>query len=638
MEIVDQDDEEVLIDYFLCTLFISSILSIIVLIPKIESVSALYMLSALVQSAAAIFAIVFSLSLIAIQLAAPYSFKILTIFLGNVQFRMLFLVLAIIIIVGLNGLLAINGTNISIYIKFILYILIFLTVFMFFILMSYFRSILRTLNPIRLIDQIIEKTNVINILETDSPGNERDPVQPVTDILLESLRKNDENAVLYGLDSLTSKIESIMDDSLSEQQQWQIANEFNYHLFVIGRRVFNRDFYINISVNIIDCLNRIGLKSIQTDKTKMTHEILLQLKSAGSVSIENRNEVIIIKISKSLGDSEIGIGVNAYAKRYYDLVQNSIFALRDIGKAAINNRLVVSSSTIIESLNRISGNIFYNYKKNIDSREKDDITSRIVVESLAAIAKEANSQDLIEILRKLIFDIRHIGQLSAREKFPNTASYTAESFAWLSKEIGERGNYKIIPILISALSDIGPKFADADLNGAARSAVNALLTIIKITNDGMDPYERSKIRIEIAKCLKNIGIKSARKNQKEVSSLAALAFGYFSEPSKDLSNLIKNSLEEFLDSSDDPNTCVQIAQSLNAFDFSIEGKKAAEKAAKKAISKDSNYTMAYLQLHNALRSQEILLKNKNDNENADEKKKEADKAIAEYNRLMKLEK
>ena len=48
--------------------------------------------------------------------------------------------------------------------------------------------------------------------------------------------------------------------------------------------------------------------------------------------------------------------------------------------------------------------------------------------------------------------------------------------------------------------------------------------------------------------------------------------------------------------------------------------------------------MAYLQLHNALRSQEILLKNKNDNENADEKKKEADKAIAEYNRLMKLEK
>jgi hypothetical protein len=396
---------------------------------------------------------------------------------------MLFLVLTIIILIGLSGLLAINGIFISLYIKLILFILIFLFIFMFFLLMSYFQSILKTLNPIRLIDQIIEKTNVTNILETDIPGNEKDPVQPITDILLESLSKNDESAVLYGLNSLTSKIESFMDDSLQEQQQEQIAKEFNYHLFVIGRKVFSSEFYINISVNIIDCLSRIGIESINMHKTKLAHEILMQLKSSGSISIENRIEIIIIKVSRSLGDTEIGIGIKAYARSYYDLVEDSIVALRDIGKAAINNRLVASSSFIIESLKSIGVTIFYKYKEH-DSKNRDDNTSRIVVESLAAIAKESNSQDLIEILRKLIFDIRHIGQLSAREEFPSTAYQTAESLRWLSKEIEERGNYEMIPIVISALSDIGPKFADTNLIGAARSAVNALLTIIEITNNG----------------------------------------------------------------------------------------------------------------------------------------------------------
>ncbi len=550
---------------------------------------------------------------------------------------MLFLVLAIIILIGLSVLLAINGVFISMYIKLFLFILFFLFIFMFFLLMSYFQRILKILNPIRLIDQIIEKTNITNILETDSPGNEKDPIQPITDILLESLRKNDESTILYGLNSLTSKIESFMDDSLREQQQEQIAKEFNYHLFAIGKKVFRNEFYINISVTIIDCLSRIGIESVKKHKTKIAHEILMQLKSIGSISIENRIEIIIIKVSRSLGDPEIGIVVKAYDKSHYDLVEDSIIALRDIGKAATNNRLVASSSTIIESLKSIGGRIFYKYKEHDNSKNRDDNTSRIVVESLAAIAKESNSQDLIEILRKLIFDIRHIGQLSAREEFPNTAYQTAESLRWLSKEIGERGNYEMIPIVISALSDIGPKFADTNLIGAAHSAVNALLTIIEITNNGMELNERAKIRIEIAKCLKNIGIISAKKNQTEVSSLAAFVFGYFSEPSKDLSNLMKNSLEEFLDSSDDPNTCSQIARSLNAFDFGIEGKKAAEKAAKKAIAKNPNYTQAYLQLCNALRSQEVHFRNQNDNENADEKKREADKACDEYNRLKKLE-
>jgi len=636
---IGDNDNEVLIDYFLYSLFISSIISAIILIHPIESVSALYMLSALVQSAAAIFAIGFSLSLIAIQLTAPYSFRILKFLLKDIHFRLLFLVLTVIILFGLNGSLVIGNGLITIYVKFLLLILLFLSIFMFFCLWSYFQSILNTLNPVRLINQIIDDVDLIQLETEVGPGDNNDPIQPITDILSESLRKNDENTVLHGLKSITSKMESFLEKDLSVLNQEQITKEFNYHLLIIGKRVFGNSAYINISISIIDCLTIFGIKAIDNDKVKVANQILVELKSCGLLSIGNRIESIIIKISTSIGDAERGIGFKANAKTNYDLVRDSTIALRDIGKEAVKYRLKTSSNIIIGCLRNIGTyNYNYDYSGNKRCKEKDDENSRTAVESLAAIALEANSQELTEILRKLIFDIKYIGQLSAREKFPKTAAQTADSFKYLSKDIVEMGNSNLFIIIIDALGDLGPKFAGADLNGAARSAVDALLSIIQITSDSKDLIDRNKMRIDIAKRLKDIGKIAAERNQPEVSSLAAHAFGYFSDPSEDLLGIMKSSLEEILEVSDDPNTCVSIARSINAFGFgilSMEAKVVAESAANKAISKNETHTLAYLQLCKALKSQEVLLRNQRDNDKADEKKREADRACEMYHRLNK---
>ena len=187
---------------------------------------------------------------------------------------------------------------------------------MFFCLWSYFQSLLETLNPVRLINQIIEDVNLIQLETEEEPGDNNDPIQTITDILSESLRKNDENKVLYGLKSITLKMESFLETDLSVPNQEQIAKKFNYHLSIIGKRVFGNRAYINISIGIIDCLTIFGIKAIDNDKRKVASQALVQLKSYGLLSIENRIESIIIKISTSLGDTERGIGFKANAKTY----------------------------------------------------------------------------------------------------------------------------------------------------------------------------------------------------------------------------------------------------------------------------------------------------------------------------------
>jgi hypothetical protein len=245
---------------------------------------------------------------------------------------------------------------------------------------------------------------------------------------------------------------------------------------------------------------------------------------------------------------------------------------------------------------------------------------------------EANSQGMIEILRKLISEIRYFGEQSAKKNFPGTASQVSESFKYISKDIGEKGNYNLFTLIINALGYLGLEFVRSDLNGAAHSAVNALFSIIKTTNDITDFSDRPSLRIEIANRLKDIGTEAAKKNQSDVSSLAAHSFGYFSDPSRDLLEIMKTSLEKMLDVSEDSTTCYQIALVLNAFGR-FESSDLAIKAAKKAISKNSDHELAYQQLCNALRIQEIHYRNKREDQEADAKKAEADAACQKYHEL-----
>lgn len=155
--------------------------------------SARYMLSALIQSEATILAIVITLSLVAVQLAASsYSARIIDLFKNNPDFWLLIAIYAIAIIYGLGVLKQINSfSNLENYILSSYYLGIFALV----ALIPYILNTLKQLKPSTTIKMLAEKITKQNITVPDENG----PLQLVIDIVRGSLMKYDYETVRDGL-------------------------------------------------------------------------------------------------------------------------------------------------------------------------------------------------------------------------------------------------------------------------------------------------------------------------------------------------------------------------------------------------------------------------------------------------------
>ena len=164
---------------------VASIFRLFNLIPT-EATSARYMLSALVQSQAAIIAIVVSLTLIAVQLtASAYSPRVIRIFRGNPDMWILLLFYGFSIFYGLLVLKMIRGaedtsqiviSNISLeaYISYVYA----LGISTFAILCLYIWNIMSLLTPETIIKRLKNEITKGNLLTP-----EEDPIQPIMDII-----------------------------------------------------------------------------------------------------------------------------------------------------------------------------------------------------------------------------------------------------------------------------------------------------------------------------------------------------------------------------------------------------------------------------------------------------------------------
>jgi len=173
-----------------------------------EPTSARYMLSALVQSQAAIVAIVVSLTLIAVQhTASAYSPRVIRIFRGNPDMWILLLFYGFSIFYGLLVLKMIRGaedasqiviSNISLeaYISYVYA----LGISTFAILCLYIWNIMGLLTSGNIINRLtveITKENLLN--------SEEDPIQPIMDIVHGSIMKYDIATTRVGLSTTQHK-------------------------------------------------------------------------------------------------------------------------------------------------------------------------------------------------------------------------------------------------------------------------------------------------------------------------------------------------------------------------------------------------------------------------------------------------
>ena len=176
--------------------------------------SARYMLSALIQSEAAIVALVVTLSLVAVQLAAQsYSARVIEVFRKAPDLWILMVIYGIAIFYGLGVLKMIEKanpqlcntdficrSNLEWHIAFSYY----LGVFAFVALMPYILKIFDMLNPVKLINILKEDITQENILAGNKDGK-RYPLQPIIEIINGALERYDYELFDIGLDRRTDK-------------------------------------------------------------------------------------------------------------------------------------------------------------------------------------------------------------------------------------------------------------------------------------------------------------------------------------------------------------------------------------------------------------------------------------------------
>ena len=227
--------------------------------------SARYMLSALVQSQAAIVAIVVSLTLIAVQLtASAYSPRVIDIFKKNPDMWILLGVYAVSIVYGLLVLkmtlaedpsqitvLTILDTPVSL--EICISFVYFLAAFSFLILFLYMENIFVLLKPENIINRLavdVTKENLLN--------SEEDPIQPIMDIVHGSIMKYDIATTRIGLKAVTNRMIEIIDSS----KEKEISERFCDHLARVSRLAISREDE-EAALEVVNNLGKFGVSSTE---------------------------------------------------------------------------------------------------------------------------------------------------------------------------------------------------------------------------------------------------------------------------------------------------------------------------------------------------------------------------------------
>jgi len=268
-----------------------------------------YALSALIQSEAAIIALVITLTLVAVQYAASsYSSRVIDVFKNNNPDFIILLVLYIsAMIFGLFTLIKIDSNDLDT-IKPYVYLTFSYSLFVLICLIPYIMFTLELLKPSKIIEILADDINYESLesykqkQENDiSKGDSKNPIQPVFDVIIKSLKNYDHPTVKVGVSKIVDNILSIYKIPHDKTQKPASLQRFVIH-----------DSFINYFNPLIDI-------SIKNDDELIIPFIIRRLGIILSSTIENEdfdstNEVVL-NLER--------IGKMIIAKKYF----NSIFAL-----------------------------------------------------------------------------------------------------------------------------------------------------------------------------------------------------------------------------------------------------------------------------------------------------------------------
>lgn len=253
-----------------------------------DPVSARYMLSALVQSQAAIIAIVVSLTLIAVQLtASAYSPRVIRVFRENPDMWILLLLYGFSIFYGLLVLKMIPGAEDSSQIAMLnsslearITLVYALGISTFAILCLYVWNIMGLLTAENIINRLakdITKDSLLNAKE--------DPIQPIMDIVHGSIMKYDIATTRVGLKVVTERVIEVID----QEGDITISERFYHHLVTTSVLAISRSDVISTMI-VIENSENFGRLSAGKGLKVAARKMAKFLIDVGMIAIERNLE------------------------------------------------------------------------------------------------------------------------------------------------------------------------------------------------------------------------------------------------------------------------------------------------------------------------------------------------------------
>ncbi|MEA1893728.1 MAG: DUF2254 family protein [Euryarchaeota archaeon] len=465
---------------------------------KIDDVSARYLLSALVQSLAAIIAIVVTLTLVAVQLTASvYSPRVIDIFKEDKVMWWLLVWYGLSIFSGLFVLEMIGGTYsnswcIIVPLEILVLLVYLMGISAFIGLFWHIGNMIDLLKPENIIKRLADK-----ITKDRIPNLKEDPIQPMMDIIHGSVMKYDIATTRVGLKTVTGQVIKIIDSDSQEK----ISKSFCSHF------------------------NLVSKLTVRNTDEESTGEVIVNLGRFGKSATENGLKDAALKVLDSLGD----IGEIVAEKGFDDATSKVAESLKDVGTFAaekesgfedVATKVAVSLGTV----GRITA------KKELESAISQ------VVESLSSVGSSAAKKKLYDTMFYVALSLGDVG-ISAAEKGSEFEYIVIQVAMHLQRVCPyEYKNENVLLRVASSLGNIGASAAENRLNDATSEVVRSL-GFIGAEGEGFEHVVRCA-----AVSLVSVGTTAIGKEELEPATLEAVRS--LAELTTSSEEIVKNTIQE----------------------------------------------------------------------------------------------
>jgi hypothetical protein len=468
---------------FLLVIFVSAILFTHFNLFHTDVNSARYMLSALVQSQAAIVAIVITLTLIAVQLtASAYSPRVIDIFKKNPDMWILLGCYGVSIFYGFIVLKLVEGEAvsqsaiwslgpISISFEFCVSLAYWLGAFTFVALFPYMWNIISLLKSENIIKRLAVKITRDKIL-----NSKEDPFQPIMDIIHGSIMKYDLETTRVGLKQVTDQVLK----SIDLDSEGVISRRFCNYLHRI----------VKLSVSRADeDITSEGFKNFvvfgKSNAEKGFKQAILRatwsISEVGIAAAKNGLEDVTGQAAESIG--EVGI---AAAKN--GLEPTAAPFLSDVGIAAVENGLGRALDQVLESFRKVGIAAAENRLEKAGALELFRVGLEAAKNGLehptwkatcfiSEVGGAAAKNGLEFSINQAEVALLQIGKASVENGFPDLASDAVRDLALMGNAAAEKGFEEETTLAVDYIAEVEKA---AMKYGIERATVQATWSISEV--------------------------------------------------------------------------------------------------------------------------------------------------------------